>query len=58
MKYESPTSSGKEAMAKVKVFFKSWSNFKVKVTRSKMLVPMEKSCKKEYTCEYETYSSS
>ena len=31
--------------------FKSKSNFKVKVTRSKMLVPMERSCHKENTCE-------
>ena len=50
MKYESPTSSGFEAMAKVKVF-KSRSNFKVKVTRSKILVPMERSCHKECTCK-------
>ena len=37
------------------------SNFKAKVTRSKMLLPMERSCHKEYTYEkYEnsTYSSS
>ena len=33
MKYESPTSSGYEAMVKVKVFFVSRSNFKVKVSR-------------------------
>ena len=33
MQYESPTSSCKEAMAKVKFFL--MSNFKVKVTRSK-----------------------
>ena len=99
MKFESPTSSGKEAMTKVKVFFKvgqssgsrslgqkfwypwkglakgtyifnmkalpplvrelwprikffeSRSNFKVKVTRSKILVPKERSCHKEHTCE-------
>ena len=31
--------------------FKSRSNFKVKVTRSKMFVPHERSCHKEYTCE-------
>ena len=30
-------------------FFKSRSNFKVKVTRSKILVPSERSCHKEYT---------
>ena len=48
MKYESPNSSGSEAMAKVKVF-KSRSNFKVKVTRSKIWVPTERSCHKEYT---------
>ena len=32
-------------------FFKSRSNVKVKVTRSKILVPMERSCHKE--CTYE-----
>ena len=32
-------------------FFLSRSNFKVKVTRSKILVPTERSCHKEYTCE-------
>ena len=32
-------------------FFKSWSNLKVKVTRSKILVPVETSCHKE--CTYE-----
>ena len=32
-------------------FFKSRLNFKVKVTRSKTLVPMERSCQKVYTCE-------
>ena len=32
-------------------FFESRSNFKVKVTRSKMLVPMESFCHKE--CIYE-----
>ena len=32
-------------------FFSSRSNFKVKVTRANILVPMERSCHKEYTCE-------
>ena len=49
MQYESPITSGKKVMAKVKVFFKSRSNFKVKVTRSKIMVPCERSCHKEYT---------
>ena len=31
-------------------FFKSRSNFKVKVTRSNFMVPCERSCHKEYTC--------
>ena len=41
-------------------FYKSRSNFKVKVTRSKILVPVERSCHMEYTLKYEssTYSSS
>ena len=30
--------------------FKSRSNFKVKDTRSKVMVPCERSCHKEYTC--------
>ena len=49
VQYESPISPGKKVMAKVK-FFKSRSNFKVKVTRSKFMVPCERSCHKEYTC--------
>ena len=44
-----PTPGFKRVMAKVKVF-KSRSNFKVKVTRSKIIVPCESSCHKEYTC--------
>ena len=31
-------------------FFKSRSNFNVKVTRSKIMVPCESSCHKKYTC--------
>jgi hypothetical protein len=38
-------------MANVKEFLKSGSNFKVKVTRSKNLVPIERSCHKEHTYE-------
>ena len=49
MQYESPISSGKKVMAKVKVF-KSRSNFKVKVTSSKTMALCERSCHKEYTC--------
>ena len=48
MQYESPISSVKKVMAKVKVFQRR-SNFKVKVTRSKIMVPCERSCHKEYT---------
>ena len=33
-------------------FLKSRSNFKVEVARSKILLPMERSCNKEYTCEF------
>ena len=32
-------------------FFKSRSNFKVKVTRSKIMVQLERSCHKEYKYE-------
>ena len=100
VQYESPTTSGKKFMTKVKVcqkkvklqgqshevknngtmwkvlsqgihmcnmkalsllvrklwprlkFFKSRSNFKVKVTRSKVMVPCERSCHKEYKYRY------
>ena len=34
---------------RLKVFFESRSNFKVKVTRSKILVPVERFCHKECT---------
>ena len=53
MKYESPTSLPllvRKLWPRLK-FFKSRSNVKVKVTRSKILVPMERSCHKE--CIYE-----
>ena len=49
MQYESSIPSGSKAMAKVKVF-QNRSNLKVKVTRSKINVPCERSCHKEYTC--------
>ena len=54
VKYESPMWCISKVMAQVKVFcgqVKSRSNLEVKVTRSKILVPMERSCHKEYTCE-------
>ena len=38
VQYESPITSGKKIIAKVTVFYLSRSNFKVKVTRSKILV--------------------
>ena len=45
------STSGKKVMAKVKVF-KSRSDFKVKVTRSKIMVPRERPCHiKEYKYE-------
>jgi hypothetical protein len=50
MKYESPTTCHPKDMANVKVFEK-WSNFKVKVTRSKHLVSIERSCHEEHTYE-------
>ena len=49
VQYESPISSGLKVMAKVKVF-KNRSNFKVKVTSSKIMAPCERPCHKEYTC--------
>ena len=47
VQYKSPISSGLRLRLK---FFKSRSNFKVKVTRSKIMVPCERSCHKEYKC--------
>ena len=39
-------------------FLKNRSKFKVKVTRSKIMVPCERSCHKEYICEkYESPTS-
>jgi hypothetical protein len=57
MKYKSPITSHSKDMANVKVlkFLISGSNFKVKVTRSKNLVPIERFCHKEHT--YETQKS-
>ena len=45
VKYESPITY--HSMLK---FLKSTSNFKVKVRRTKILVPVERACHKEYTC--------
>jgi hypothetical protein len=50
MKYESPITCHSKDMANVKVF-ESGSNVKVKVTRSKMLVPIERSCHEEHIYE-------
>ena len=50
VQFESLISSGMKVIAKVKVFNRS-SNFKVKVTRSKVLVLCERSCHKEYIFE-------
>ena len=49
VKYESCISQGMKAMAKVEVL-ESRSNLKVKVTMSKLMVPCESSCDKEYIC--------
>ena len=49
VQYESPIFAGLKVITKVK-FFKSRSNFKVNVTRSKLIVPRERCCHKEYTC--------
>jgi hypothetical protein len=53
MKYKSPITYRSKDMAKVKdkvlKFWKSGSNFKV--TRSKIIVPIERSCHKEHAYE-------
>jgi hypothetical protein len=51
MKYQSPITYHLKDMANVKVFLKIRSNFKVKVSRSKILVPIEKPCYEEYIYE-------
>jgi hypothetical protein len=53
MKYESSISCHSKDMTNVEVFEK-WVNFKVKDTRSKNLVSIERSCHKEHTYEYES----
>ena len=53
VQYESPISSGLKAMEKVKVF-KSRSNFKVKVTKSKIMVQYEGSCHRQTHVQYES----
>ena len=50
-KYESPISYNKKVMANVKVFFKSRSKVTVKVTSSKFMVLLERSCHKNHTCQ-------
>jgi hypothetical protein len=50
MKYKSLSFTIQKIWPKLK-FLKSGSNFKVKVTRSKIMVPIERSCHKEHTYE-------
>ena len=55
-KYESPIYYDKKIMVNVKVFFKSRSKVTVKVTSSKCMVPMKRSCHKDHTCQiWKTY---
>ena len=54
MQYESPITSSKKVMD----IFKSRSNYKVKVTRSKFKVPSESSCHKQYYNTHVQYESS
>ena len=49
VQYESPILLVRKLWPRLK-FFKSRSNFKVKVTRSKIIVPCERPCRMEYTC--------
>jgi hypothetical protein len=59
MKYKSPITYHSKDMANVTIqkiwpmlkFLKSGSNFKVKVTRSKNLVSIERFCHKKHTYE-------
>ena len=41
----------KEVMTNLKVFFKSRSKVTVKVTSSKFMVPLERSCQQDHTCQ-------
>jgi hypothetical protein len=43
LKYQNSSTYGSKDIAQVKVFFKTRSKFKIKVTRSKVLVPKERS---------------
>jgi hypothetical protein len=43
VKYQNPIPYGSKDIAQVKVFFKTRSKFKIKVTRSKVLEPKERS---------------
>ena len=49
VQYKSPISSGKKVMSNVNVF-RRISNFKVKVTRSKIIVPCGRSYHKKCIC--------
>jgi hypothetical protein len=43
VKYQNPIPYGSKDIAQVNFFFKTRSKFKIKVTRSKLLVPKERS---------------
>jgi hypothetical protein len=51
LKYQNPILYGLKDIAQVKVFFKTRSKFKIKVTRSKLLVPKERSLHEVSICE-------
>ena len=51
MKCKSPITYHSKDMANVEKILESGSNFKVKVTKSKVMVPLESSCHKEYKYE-------
>ena len=50
-KYGRLICKGKKVMAMLKFFFKSRSKVTVKVTRSKFMLPLERSYHKDHTCQ-------
>ena len=58
LKYQSPNTFGSKDKVQVKDFekLKTMSKFKIKVTRSKVLVPKERSLHNASNLEYQGYS--
>jgi hypothetical protein len=57
VKYQNPIPYGSKDIAQVKVFFKTSSKFKIKVTRSILLVPKERSLHEVSICEISVFEN-